>query len=91
MRETKQTIIQQAGGCIFVKYPHFKSRHLYLAFKEHPIHCCQCDSDIPANGEALIEHIKSHSQRKNHRFLVALAPDLISGSVQFGELVEAKH
>lgn len=84
----KATIIQQAGGMIFVKYPHFKSPHLYLGFKGHPVHCCQCDTDIPENdGEAFFEHIILYSKHKHHKFTCSLAPDLISGSKRFGELI----
>jgi len=92
VREIKETIIQQAGGMIFVKYSHFKSPHLYMGIKGHPIHCCQCDADIPENdGEAFIEHIILHSKRKNHRFLVSLTPDLVSGCNRFGELIRTRQ
>ena len=91
MREIKPTIIQQAGGTILVKYPYKKCPDLYLAFKEHPIHCCQCEKDIESNGDKFIEHIISHSNRKHHRFICAMQPDLISGCQQFGELIRTRQ
>lgn len=91
MKEIKPTIIEQAGGIIFVKYPHFRNPHLYIAIKGYPIHCCQCDIDIPQDGQKFIEHVMNHSKRKHHKFLIAAAPDLISGTKQYGEWLKTKQ
>ena len=91
MAEIKPTIIEQTGGIILVKYPHRKCPDLYIAFKEHPIYCCNCDQNVEANGDKFIEHVISHSHRKNHRFICGMQPDFVNGCRQFGELIKTKQ
>jgi len=66
-RSLKQTIVARVIGPMYgVYYPYRKSGDLYVALDGHPIHCCQCDQDIPVDAslESWRQHIRKHSRRK---------------------------
>lgn len=66
-KSLNQAICARVLGPMYaVYYPWRKSGDLYVAIDGHPIHCCQCDEDIPVDGslKAWREHIRSHARRK---------------------------
>ena len=74
--EGKTVIVRLFGPMVGVYYPYRKTGDLYVALKEHPIHCCQCDQDVP-DGEFL-EHVKSHNREKRKYPKIIIGPGLIA-------------
>jgi len=66
-KSLNQTIVARLFGCMYaVYYPYRKTGDLYVAIEGDPIHCCQCDEDIPVDDSLVAwrEHIRKHSKRK---------------------------
>lgn len=62
------TRIEQAGAFVAVQYRHRKTLDLYLAINGAPgVHCGRCDSDIPWDPDAFVEHVRSHDARRRRR------------------------
>ena len=77
-RELNQAIVGRILGPMYaVYYPYRKSGDLYVAIDGSPIHCCQCDEDIPVDGglKSWREHIRKHSRRKLVKPIMIIAAD----------------
>jgi len=77
-KSMNQTIVHRIIGPMYgVYYPYRKTGDLYVALDGHPIHCSQCDADIPVDAglEAWRQHIRSHSRRKLVNPIVFVAKD----------------
>ena len=62
-KETGKTIITPVmGPMIGVYYPYRKTGDLYVALKDSPVFCCQCEAEFPI--EELPQHIDSHNRRR---------------------------
>ncbi len=60
---TGRTIITPVlGPMVGVYYPHRKTGDLYVALKDEPVFCCQCEAKFPMAD--LSKHIDSHDTRK---------------------------
>ena len=56
--------VGQTGPFVLVRYHHRKTSDLYVAVQGHPVKCCQCKAEFPA--EQFKEHVMAF-YRKSHR------------------------
>ena len=66
-KSLNQAICARITGPMYaVYYPYRKSGDMYVAIEGYPIHCCQCEQDIPVDDslKAWREHIRKHARRK---------------------------
>lgn len=61
--EGKTVVGRMFGPMVGVYYPYRKSGDLYVAVKGSPIHCCQCEEDLPDDGVSFWAHIQRHNQK----------------------------
>jgi len=74
-REGKTIIARVFGPMVGVYYPYRKTGDLYVAVKEHPVRCCQCDQDVP--DDEFLKHVTSHNRLKRKHPDFIIDPSLV--------------
>ena len=91
-RKLNQVICARLLGPFYgVYYPWRKTADLYVCIDTHPIHCCQCEEDIPVDKglASWRAHIRLHARRKIVNPIIFAGRDNDGTAVAVQEVLQA--